>query len=129
MDASSKGQEVRQRLIKLNNEISLCASRKDLSKAMKLFQQALEDKIANSHTYSAAINAQVRCGSIRGAEEVLNTMLSNGRKKDVIICTTMMKVYLENYTEVFITHFVFSPNRGIVLMAKYTKLLKCLGLC
>lgn len=83
----------RQKLVQLNNEIAQHASRKDLEKAMKLYHVAIETSIANSHTYAAAMNANIRCGSMQGAEEVMEQMASRGRKRDVIICTTMMKGY------------------------------------
>lgn len=60
---------------------------------MALFKQALDAKSENSHTYSNALNANIRCGNLSGAEEVLEIMKKRGRKRDVIICTTLLKGY------------------------------------
>lgn len=83
----------REQLVQLNKDIALHAKRKELDEAMALFQQALDAKAENSHTYSNAINANIRCGSIDGAERVMEIMKKRGRKRDVIICTTMIKGY------------------------------------
>jgi pentatricopeptide repeat protein len=83
----------REAIVQLNKDIALHAKRKELDEAMALFKQAVEAKAENSHTYSNALNANIRCGNLRGAEEVLETMKKRGRKRDVIICTTMIKGY------------------------------------
>jgi pentatricopeptide repeat protein len=80
-------------LISLNNEISLFANRKELISAMTVYQQMIERNIANSHTYAAILNANIRCGNIDQAEKIIKDMCERGRKLDVIICTTMMKGY------------------------------------
>lgn len=83
----------RTRLISINNEIAVHAKRKELTPAMALFNDAVAEGIANSHTYAAIINANIRCGSLSGAESIVKDMVAHGRKKDVIICTTLMKGY------------------------------------
>ena len=83
----------REQLVKLNKDIALHAKRKELDEAMALFKQALDAKAENSHTYSNAINANIRCGNMAGAEEILDIMKKRGRKRDVIICTTLIKGY------------------------------------
>jgi pentatricopeptide repeat protein len=60
---------------------------------MVLFNSAISQGIANSHTYAAALNANIRCGSLEGAEKVMAEMSANGRRKDVVICTTLIKGY------------------------------------
>ncbi len=85
----------REQIVQLNNNIALHANRKELDEAMALFKQALDDGSANSHTYAAALNANIRCGKLEGAEGVLDVMKKKGRKRDVIICTTMIKGYCQ----------------------------------
>eukprot|EP01038_Epipyxis_sp_PR26KG_P016761 gene16761-22933_t len=80
-------------LIALNNEIALCAKRKDLEQAMDLYRDALQRGVANSHTFAAAVNANIRCWNTTGAEEIIAEMARQGRKRDVIILTTLMKGY------------------------------------
>lgn len=80
-------------IVQRNNEIAALAKRKELTQAMRLFDAAVSEGLANSHTYAAALNANIRCGSIDGAEGVLLAMKKAGRKRDVIIYTTMMKGY------------------------------------
>jgi pentatricopeptide repeat protein len=87
------GTTSREQIIQLNNDIAMHAKRKELGEAMALFHSAIEKGSANSHTYAAAINANIRCGRIDGAENVFELMKKKGRKPDVIICTTMMKGY------------------------------------
>lgn len=83
----------REKIVQLNNSIAQHANRKELDEAMALYKQAVADGSANSHTYAAAINANIRCGRLDGAEGVMNAMQKKGRKRDVIICTTMIKGY------------------------------------
>lgn len=83
----------REKLVAINNGIALHASRKELAQAMRLYEQAIEEDIANSHTYAAIINANIRCGSVDTAEQIMEDMSRRGRKRDVILCTTMMKGY------------------------------------
>ena len=84
----------RPELIQLNKDIALHASRKKLDEAMSLFDKAESMGSANSHTYAAAINANIRCGSMEGAGELFEKLrTSKNLKLDVITCTTMMKGY------------------------------------
>ena len=84
----------RPELIQLNKDIALHASRKKLDEAMSLFDKAESMGSANSHTYAAAINANIRCGSMEGARELFEKLRhSKNLKLDVITCTTMMKGY------------------------------------
>lgn len=80
-------------IVERNNQINLHAKRKELRQAMAIFEQCVHERVANSHTYSAALNANIRCGDIAGAESVMTTMQKAGRKRDVITCTTLMKGY------------------------------------
>ena len=78
--------------VALNKEIAQHASRKQLSEAMILFEKAASLGWANSHTYGAAINANIRCGSVSGAASLFQRLRSTkGLKIDVITCTTMLK--------------------------------------
>jgi pentatricopeptide repeat protein len=104
--------------VALNKDIALHATRKELTEAMILFDKAVTNGWANSHTYSgiyllqhlillpnpfiqsytysAAINANIRCGDISGASRLfkkLRDTKGRGLKMDVITCTTMMKGY------------------------------------
>jgi len=81
-------------IVTINNEISKHARRKELYQAMKLYDSVYSQGLANSHTFSSAINANVRCGNLEGAEKVFQQMKSTkGIKLDVISCTTLMKGY------------------------------------
>ena len=86
----------REELISMNNEICQHANRKELQRAMQVFNDMICKNIANSHTYAAIINANIRCGKIQEAEQILTEMINRKRKLDVIICTTMMKGYCAN---------------------------------
>jgi pentatricopeptide repeat protein len=78
--------------VALNKEIAQHASRKQLTEAMTLFEKAISLNWANSHTYAAAINANVRCGCVAGAADLFERLRkTKGLKLDVITCTTMMK--------------------------------------
>jgi pentatricopeptide repeat protein len=80
--------------VNLNQKIAQHANRKELLQAFELYQQALQEDLANSHTFAAMVNAAVRCANMAMAEEVISTMLSKGRKlKDVVLYTTLMKGY------------------------------------
>ena len=79
-------------VVELNKEIAQHASRKNLDAAMALFHKAEGAGSANSHTYAAAINANIRCGSMAGAAEFV--------RKDVVegspaIVTTLGTLYLD----------------------------------
>jgi pentatricopeptide repeat protein len=81
-------------VVELNKEIAQHASRKNLDAAMALFHKAEGAGSANSHTYAAAINANIRCGSMAGAAELFEKLRqSRTVRLDVITCTTMMKGY------------------------------------
>ena len=81
-------------IVSINNEITKHARRKELYQATKLYDNVFAQGYANSHTFSSAINANVRCGNIEGAEKVFEQMKSTkGIKLDVISCTTLMKGY------------------------------------
>ena len=81
-------------IVNINNEISKHARRKELYQAMKLYDSVYAQGLANSHTFSSAINANVRCGNLEGAEKVFQQMkTTKGIKLDVISCTTLMKGY------------------------------------
>jgi pentatricopeptide repeat protein len=80
--------------VALNKDIAKFAREKNLLKAQEYYNLAVSSGMANSHTYSAIINAYVRCGQIEEAFEVYQSLKSNPsrvRRLDVISCTTMMK--------------------------------------
>lgn len=82
----------RSEAVALNKEIAQHASRKQLTEAMTLFDKAISLGWANSHTYAAAINANIRCGSVSGAATLFERLRkTKGLKMDVITCTTMLK--------------------------------------
>jgi pentatricopeptide repeat protein len=82
----------RSEAVALNKEIAQHASRKQLTEAMTLFEKAISLGWANSHTYAAAINANIRCGSVSGAATLFERLRkTKGLKMDVITCTTMLK--------------------------------------
>ena len=79
--------------VALNRDIAKYAKEKNLLRAQECYNLAVSSGMANSHTFSAIINAYVRCGQIEEAFEVYQSLKSNsaGVKLDVISCTTMMK--------------------------------------
>jgi len=83
----------RERQVQINNSIAQHGKRKELDEAMALFREALQLNCDNSHTYAAIINANIRCGKLAAASDIYQQMLKKGRKKDVIICTTLLKGY------------------------------------
>lgn len=80
-------------LVAINREIAQSAARKDISAATSAFQKACKAGWANAHTFSAMINAQVRCGDVLGAEDTFSKLKASGNKLDVVSCTTMIKGY------------------------------------
>ena len=91
-------------IVTINNEISKHARRKELYQAMKLYDSVYSQGLANSHTFSSDINANVRCGNLDGAEKVFQKMKSTkGTKLDVISCT---KVVLFMYLVMMLINLV-----------------------
>ena len=77
---------------------------KILYQAMKLYDSVYSQGLANSHTFSSDINANVRCGNLDGAEKVFQQMKSTkGIKLDVISCT---KVVLFMYLVMMLINLV-----------------------
>ena len=62
-----------------NDEIAQHANRRELSLALKRFEDATGQGFANSHTYSIMINAHVRCGDPDAAACVLKAMTKVAR--------------------------------------------------
>jgi pentatricopeptide repeat protein len=89
--------EFLQAINKLNRELAGHAMRKELKQGMALFDEAMSKGWANSHTYAAAINCNVRCGNMKHAARLLEKLKSHGKgiKADVIHYTTVMKGYCE----------------------------------
>ena len=97
------------KIVALNNDIARHAKRKELNEAIQLYNRAKESNLCNSHTYSAILNAMVRCGSSDKAQEIYDE-IKDSRKKDihvtssssnatklrldVILCTTMLKGHI-----------------------------------
>jgi pentatricopeptide repeat protein len=90
------------RIRELNNQISLFARRKQLLDADLLFETLKSEKIANSHSFAAILNAHVRCGDIQGAKIIFDSIFNRNEnfrmiKPDVILCTTMLKGFCSSY--------------------------------
>lgn len=79
-----------------NQDISRLASRKDFDGAWSLFEATVEENIANLHTFAAAVNVAVRCGKMDKALDAIHQLEKAKLKKDVVICTTLMKGYCSN---------------------------------
>ena len=78
--------------VSLNKEIAKFARQKDLTNAKESFQTALTNGWTNSHTFSAIINAHVRCGDISGAQAMYELLKKTKNVRiDVVSCTTLMK--------------------------------------
>ena len=92
-DRGGNSDSFRERQVQINNSIAQHGKRKELDEAMALFREALQLNCDNSHTYAAIINANIRCGKLAAASDIYQQMLKKGRKKDVIICTTLLKGY------------------------------------
>jgi len=92
-DRGGNSDSCRERQVQINNSIAQHGKRKELDEAMALFREALQLNCDNSHTYAAIINANIRCGKLAAASDIYQQMLKKGRKKDVIICTTLLKGY------------------------------------
>ena len=89
----------------LNNLIATHAKRKELSEAIKHFEDAVSKGWANAHTYAGAINCSIRCGNMAQAKLLFSRLKAHGRgvKADVVHYTNMMKGYCEEgaMTEAF----------------------------
>lgn len=82
----------RAKAVSLNKEIAKFARQKDLASAKESFQTALANGGTNSHTFSAIINAHVRCGDIVGAKAMYALLKKTKNVRiDVVSCTTLMK--------------------------------------
>jgi pentatricopeptide repeat protein len=82
----------RAKAVSLNKEIAKFARQKDLTSAKESFQTALTNGGTNSHTFSAIINAHVRCGDIVGAKAMYALLKKTKNVRiDVVSCTTLMK--------------------------------------
>lgn len=85
----------RSQVIHLNNLIAKYASRKDLISAMEVFEQELKHS-ANTHSYCAIINANIRCGNMIGALKAFKQLKERKFEPDVVrllisIMYSMMK--------------------------------------
>lgn len=80
------------KIVEMNKEIARCADRKDLNKAMSLFDDA-KDK--NTHTYAAIMNVCVRCGDLGGVIRLFKELKTCEfyKQLDLVCCTTLMKGY------------------------------------
>jgi pentatricopeptide repeat protein len=94
VDEEQRERERRFKIIQLNNGIAAHASKKELSEAVAIFENAKKENLINSHTYAATLNAYVRCGDMIGARALFDEIKASNRfKLDVISFTTMMKGY------------------------------------
>ena len=78
----------------LNQQIAAYAQRKELKKALEVFEHARSKEIADVHTYTNIINAQIRCGQLEAAERNFNELLKTpGLPPNVVSFTVMLKGY------------------------------------
>jgi hypothetical protein len=94
---NSSEREKKMKTVALNKKIAQHARNKELVEAVQEYDYAIENGLANSHTFCGTINAYIRCGDIAGAVKVFSTLRhSKGVKLDVVTCTTIMKGYSSN---------------------------------
>lgn len=79
--------------IAINRQIASLAKRKKLSSAEQLFARAIDDRVADVHTYTNMINAAVRCGQLERGLELLVRMQRQGPVPNVVAYTSMLKGY------------------------------------
>ena len=79
--------------VQLNQEIAKHARRKELTLAMQLYDKAIVTDVANTRTFAAIINCNVRCGNLPQAHTIFEKLKTykKGMKVDTIICTTLLK--------------------------------------
>ena len=78
----------------LNQQIAAYAQRKELKKALDLYEGAKAKGIADVHTYTNIINAQIRCGQLASAEQVFEELMrTRGMPPNVVSFTVMLKGY------------------------------------
>lgn len=79
--------------VQLNQEIAKHARRKELTLAMQLYDKAVITDVANTRTFAAVINCNVRCGNLPQACSIFEKLKTykKGMKVDTIICTTLLK--------------------------------------
>jgi tRNA G46 methylase TrmB len=81
-----------------NQQISQCASRKELNQAQEIFQKVKDFSIANKHTYAAMMNVAIRCGQIQYAEQLFQEIKAlKYNYKDVVLYTTLMRGFCLNH--------------------------------
>ena len=81
----------------LNQQIAAYAQRKELGKALAVFEGAKTKGIADVHTYTNTLNAQIRCGQLEAAERTFADLLgARGLTPNVVSFTVMLKGYTNN---------------------------------
>eukprot|EP00940_MAST-03C_sp_MAST-3C-sp2_P000964 g964.t1 len=76
------------RVRKFNEELAVCASRKQLDKAIALFRSFPS---GNAHTHAIMINVFVRCGKVDRAETFLRKMIEKGLQPGIVSYTSLLK--------------------------------------
>lgn len=88
-DAKMKG-------IMLNKELSNCALKKQLSLAIKKFENGVQRGFfIDIHTYSNLLNTYVRCGESEGAIEFWRKLIDSNIKPNLIFFTILIKGFSE----------------------------------
>lgn len=76
----------------VNHKLSLMSTRKQLSKALKVFNSLEKRGIQGDvHTFTNVINACVRCGDLPRARAVYDSMRQAGITPNIITVTTLLK--------------------------------------
>ena len=79
--------------VRVNQQMSSLANRKQLSEARALFESLVASGRANAHSYTIAINAHVRCADRDGAVTTLARMRSAGQPVGVVALTSVIKAH------------------------------------
>ena len=83
---------MKQRLQLLNKQIAIHGQRKQLTKALKVYEQIRSEGLTPSgYTHTNLINAFVRSGDIDGAMQQLNAMQAAGEPPNVVTYTALIK--------------------------------------
>ena len=84
--------KMKQRLQLLNKQIAIHGQRKQLTKALKVYEQIRSEGLTPSgYTHTNLINAFVRSGDIDGAMQQLNAMQAAGEPPNVVTYTALIK--------------------------------------
>jgi len=91
-ESKESRRKTKQRLQLLNKQISMHGQRKQLTKALRVFEQIRSEGLTPSdYTHTNLINAYVRSGDIDGAMQQLNDMQAAGAVPNVVTYTALIK--------------------------------------